>query len=166
MNLFLLAISISSFVDAYYEDKNNLLIGTKYFLAIVSLFPVLDIFFKAIRRPEVLINLTIRQTISFFFSDYFTILHNKDEDKFNFIDKILYHFDCCEDDGSLNYRLVKGKLIKDDYNIITNSMYQPDDEKDFIDPLLYEDDMLKYTDLSGYSRIGLNVDNDNIYIRV
>lgn len=119
MNIILLFLGISSFVDAYYEDKNIQLIILKYIIAFVSLFQVFSETIKAVQRPEIFINYMIRNTIGYFFKEYFINLHYKNYDDLTLIDKIFCRFDSC-DGGELKYRFIKEISLVDNFNATIN----------------------------------------------
>ena len=126
MNLILLFLGITTAVDASFED-NRILFVLKILLSIITLFQPLFYSYRAFQRPEIFISFMFRTTIEYFAPEYFKMLHNKDQDDFNFIDKFLYRFDSC-DDGELKYRFVKGKILRDEFLSFSNWMnYEYDD---------------------------------------
>jgi hypothetical protein len=126
MNLIYLLISISSFLDAYYEDENEVMVVVKYALAVFSLFPILQDITYGLRRPEVLSKLVVRRTIEYIVPGYWEHLFKKDRNAFERL--LCRHFICGDIDGGMNYRFIEGNFLTEDYEVASNK-YEYDNIK-------------------------------------
>ena len=160
INLILIAISISSIFDAYFET-NSIMKGFKIFVSVISIIPVLNTLVQLIRRPEVIIYVLVRGVISFLFEGYLEILSKTTYDDRNIIDNFIYKFNCCDENGNVNYRIVEGNILKKDYLLLTTGK-----GNEYINPGHVRTDPLSYTDLSGFYRIPLYYLDKRIIIRI
>jgi hypothetical protein len=152
MNLIFLLISISSFLDAYYEDKNQVMIVAKYILAFFSLSPILQDITYGLRRPEVLPKFVVRRTIEYIVPSYWEHLYKKDRNAFE--QWLGRYFICGDINGGLNYRFIEGNFLTDDYDIASNK-YEYDDIK-----TMKVSDLDSFADLSNKDVINFTYNGD------
>ncbi|KAI9469692.1 MAG: hypothetical protein EXX96DRAFT_612215 [Benjaminiella poitrasii] len=158
MNLIFLLISITSFLDAYYEDENAVMKVSKYILAFFSIFPIIQDITYGLRRPEVLPKLIVRRTVEYIFPNFWENLYNKDCNAFENI--LSEYFLCSDINGGLNYRFIEGYFLHDDYERLSNK-YDYDDIK-----TMQANELYSFTDLGHKDNINFTYNGQKYRCRL